>query len=194
MKMDDPVTLSTPLSGGDVLGLVTGDRILLSGKIYTARDAVHKHLYENEVDAELKALLNGAALYHCGPIVRDNKVISAGPTTSIREEPYEADLLEKYGISAIIGKGGMGMKTLDALKICKAVYLSATGGAGALLADCIKSIDSVRFRGFGDPEAMWCFVVEEFPMIVTMDCHGNSIYEKILSASGAAHASLLNNL
>lgn len=180
--MENQITLETPLDVETVRKLKTGDRVLITGTLYTARDAVHKHLFENKPE-EFKELLDGAVLYHCGPIVKDNKIISAGPTTSIREEPYEAELVRYYKIRAVIGKGGMGKASLDAFKEIGAVYLAATGGAGALLADSIKEIESVRFKEFGSPEAMWELRVENFPAIVAMDSHGNSLYEDILKQS-----------
>lgn len=180
--MEKPITLKTPLTEEAVRGLKTGDRVQLSGTLYTARDAVHKLLFENR-PSELKEILNGAAIYHCGPIVVDNKVVSAGPTTSIREEPYEAGLIGHYKIRAIIGKGGMGEKTLQALKETGCAYLAATGGAGALLAECVKEIRSVRFEEFGTPEAMWELEVKGFPAIVAMDSHGRSLYDLVLKES-----------
>jgi len=180
--MENSITLETPLDEETVRRLKTGDRVLVTGIIYTARDQVHKHLFE-EKPREFKEQLNGAVLYHCGPIVKDDKIISAGPTTSIREEPYEADIIQNYTVRAVIGKGGMGEKTLCALKEHGAVYLAATGGAGALLADSINEIKSVRFEEFGIPEAMWELEVENFPAVVTMDSHGNSLYEDIQKKS-----------
>jgi fumarate hydratase class I len=180
--MENPTILETPLSEDETRKLKVGDRVFLNGIIYTARDQVHKHLSEN-MPEEFRDVLKGTVIYHCGPIVKDNKIVSAGPTTSIREEPYEADLIRHYGIRAIIGKGGMGRKTLKALKESGAVYLAATGGAGALLADSIKEIKSSRFEEFGTPEAMWGLRVEKFPAIVTMDSQGQSIYDDVLESS-----------
>ncbi len=180
--MENPITLKTPLKEGDVRELKAGDPVLVSGTIYTARDLVHKLLFEKMPD-ELKIPLNGSIIYHCGPIIKNNRIISAGPTTSIREEPYEAELIRHYGIGAIIGKGGMGEKTMRALIENGAVYLAATGGAGALLADSIKEIKSVRFEEFGVPEAMYELIVRDFPAIVAMDSHGRSLYDEILEES-----------
>ena len=182
--MENPITLKTPLSEGEVRKLKAGDRVLITGILYTARDQVHKFLFENKPD-EFKELLDGSIIYHCGPIVKDNKVLSAGPTTSIREEAYQAELVRYYKIRAVIGKGGMGEKTLEALKDTGAVYLAATGGAGALLVDAIKEIKSVRFKEYGTPEAMWELRVENFPVIVAMDSHGKSLYADVLKQSQA---------
>ncbi len=180
--MENPITLRTPLKEGDVRKLKAGDRVLVSGTIYTARDQVHKLLSEKMPD-EFKDLLEGSIIYHCGPIVKDGRIVSAGPTTSIREEPYEAGLIKYYNIRAVIGKGGMGGDTMRALKGVGAVYLAATGGAGALLADSIKQIKSVRFEEFGVPEAMWELEVEDFPATVGMDSHGGSLYKEVLEDS-----------
>ena len=158
------------MSEEDVRKLKVGGRVLISGSLVTARDAVHKLLFEKMPKLDLNVI------YHCGPIVKDNQIISAGPTTSIREEPYMAELINHYKIRAIIGKGGMGENTLRALEEVGCVYLAATGGCGALLADSIKEIKSVRFEEFGTPEAMWELMVEDFPAIVAMDSHGKSLY------------------
>jgi tartrate/fumarate subfamily iron-sulfur-dependent hydro-lyase beta chain len=181
-KMENQIILKTPLDEDTIRTLKVGDKVLISGIIYTARDQVHKFLFENKPE-EFKEILNGAVVYHCGPIVKDNRIISAGPTTSIREEPYEADLINHYNIRAVIGKGGMGEKTLKALGESGAVYLAATGGAGALLADSIKEIKSVRFEEFGTPESMWELRVEHFPAIVSMDSHGKSLHDEVLKSS-----------
>lgn len=183
--MERPIILKTPLSEEAVRKLNAGDRVLITGIIYTARDAVHKSLFEKKPKG-FKEILGGSVIYHCGPIVAENRVVSAGPTTSAREEPYMADLVGYYKIRAIIGKGGMGEKTLRALKETGCVYLAATGGAGALLAECVKGIRSVRFEEFGTPEAMWELQVEGFPAIVAMDSKGKSLYESVLAYSKAA--------
>jgi fumarate hydratase class I len=127
--------------------------------------------------------LNGAVLYHCGPVVKKDgegwKVTAAGPTTSIREEPYQADVIERYGVRAVIGKGGMGPKTLAALKESGAVYLNAIGGAAQFYARTIKQVEGVSLLEFGTPEAMWHLTIEDFPAIVTMDAHGNSLHKDV---------------
>src|SRR6185369_5780670 len=123
----------------------------------------------------------------CGPVVLKNghyKIMAAGPTTSIREEPYQGDIIKRYGVRAVIGKGGMGAKTLAALKDFGAVYLNAIGGAAQFYARAIKKVDDVSLLQFGTPEAMWHLQVEDFPAIVTMDAHGNSLHKDIEQESG----------
>src|SRR6185503_9415884 len=131
--------------------------------------------------------LNGAALYHCGPVMLKEgerwSVKAAGPTTSIREEPYQADVIKRYGVRAVVGKGGMGPKTLAALKDAGAVYLNAIGGAAQFYARTIKKVDGVSLMEFGTPEAMWHLSIEDFPAIVTMDAHGNSLHKDLEQAS-----------
>jgi fumarate hydratase class I len=133
--------------------------------------------------------LRGGVLYHCGPVVAKTadggwKVTAAGPTTSIREEPYQADVLRRYGVRAVIGKGGMGAKTLDALKETGAVYLNGIGGAAQFYARRITRVDGVSLMEFGTPEAMWHLELDEFPAIVTMDSHGNSLHKDVETESG----------
>ena len=132
--------------------------------------------------------LHGAVLYHCGPVVAKEgsgwRVTAAGPTTSIREEPYQADIIGRYGVRAVVGKGGMGAKTLAALKRHGAVYLNAIGGAAQFYARTITSVDGVSLLEFGTPEAMWHLTVKDFPAIVTMDAHGNSLHKEIEEDSG----------
>jgi len=174
------------LSEDAVRGLKTGDRVLLNGVIYTARDAAHKFLVE-KIDPEFKERLAGSAIYHCGPVVKKEggswSFVSAGSTTSIREEPYEADIIKDYDVRAIIGKGGMGEKTLRALKEHGAVYLSAVGGMGAGLASAVKRVLNVYKLEFGTPEAIWEIEIEDFPAIVTMDSYGNSLHEVVSGES-----------
>lgn len=138
--------------------------------------------------------LRGSVLYHCGPVVAKEgsgwTVTAAGPTTSIREEPYQADIIRRYGVRAVIGKGGMGAKTLAALKEVGAVYLNAIGGAAQFYARTIDRVDGVSLMEFGTPEAMWHLQVTDFPAIVTMDAHGNSLHEEVEAASAAALAAL----
>jgi len=173
------VVLRTPLTDEQVRSLKVGDVVLLSGRAYTGRDAVHHHLMKHAPPVDL----NGAALYHCGPVVAKDrsgwKITAAGPTTSIREEPYQADVITRYGVRAVIGKGGMGAKTLAALKGAGAVYLNAIGGAAQFYARAIKSVDGVSLLEFGTPEAMWHLTIEDFPAIVTMDAHGNSLHKDV---------------
>jgi fumarate hydratase class I len=173
------VALRTPLTEEQVRSLKVGDMVLVSGRTYTGRDAVHHHLMEHEPPVDLR----GAMLYHCGPVVAREgdgwTVTAAGPTTSIREEPYQADVIKRYGVRAVVGKGGMGRRTLAALKEAGAVYLNAIGGAAQFYARTIKSVDGVSLLEFGTPEAMWHLTVEDFPAIVTMDSHGNSLHQEV---------------
>jgi tartrate/fumarate subfamily iron-sulfur-dependent hydro-lyase beta chain len=184
------VKLTTPLDEAAVRSLRAGDDVLITGRLYTGRDAVHKYLagggaLPGGVD------LAGGIIYHCGPVVveksEDGKrvftVTAAGPTTSIREEPYQADLIAKYGMRGVIGKGGMGLKTLGACKEYGAVYLHAVGGAAQVYADCIKAVENVYLEEFGSPEAIWVLQVEDFPAIVTMDAHGDSLHEVVQTDS-----------
>src|SRR5687767_877556 len=177
------VSLRTPLSEEQVRSLKVGDVVLVSGRAYTGRDAVHHHLMKHDPPVDLR----GAVLYHCGPVVAKDgdgwKVTAAGPTTSIREEPYQADVITRYGVRAVIGKGGMGARTLAALKEHGAVYLNAIGGAAQFYARTIVSVDGVSLMEFGTPEAMWHLTVKDFPAIVTMDSHGNSLHKDIEQAS-----------
>lgn len=177
--------LKTPLSEEDVLSLRVGDFVLISGLIVTGRDKVHKFLVHKKPDKnDIPFELNGAIIYHCGPIIKeiDEKytLIAAGPTTSIRVDMYEPDVIKTYGIKGIIGKGGMGEKTLDAMKEYGCVYLHTISGAATYLADRIKNVrDGWKIEEFGAPEAMWLLEVEDFPAIVTMDAHGNSLHKNI---------------
>ena len=173
------VVLQSPLTEEQVRSLKVGDVVLVSGRAYTGRDAVHAHLMKHEPPVDM----NGAVLYHCGPVVVKEgsgwKVNAAGPTTSIREEPYQADVIKRYGVRAVIGKGGMGAKTLAALKEAGAVYLNAIGGAAQFYARTITSVDGVSLTEFGTPEAMWHLTIQDFPAIVTMDAHGNSLHKEV---------------
>jgi fumarate hydratase class I len=179
------VVLSAPLSEETVRSLKVGDVVLVRGEMYTGRDAVHAYLMKNPPPMDL----HGAVLYHCGPVMlqQDGKwtVKAAGPTTSIREEPYQADVIKRYGVRAVIGKGGMGPKTLAALKECGAVYLNAIGGAAQYYARTVREVLGVNLIDFGIPEAMWHLRVEGFPAIVTMDAHGNSLHADVEKATAA---------
>ncbi len=178
------VRLQAPLSEETIRSLKVGDVVLISGRMFTGRDAVHSYLMKNEPPVDLR----GSVLYHCGPVAvkqGDGWVINAaGPTTSIREEPYQGEVIKRYGIRAVMGKGGMGAKTLAALEEHGAVYLNAIGGAAQFYARAIKSVDGVSLLDFGTPEAMWHLTVEDFPAIVTMDAHGHSLHKDVEQASG----------
>jgi fumarate hydratase class I len=184
------VRLQTPLSEAQVRALRVGDVVLVSGRVNTGRDAVHAHLMKHDPPIDL----NGSVLYHCGPVVVKEgsgwKVTAAGPTTSIREEPYQADIIRRYGVRAVIGKGGMGAKTLAALMDAGAVYLNAVGGAAQFYARAIDRVEGVSLMEFGTPEAMWHLQMTDFPAIVTMDAHGNSLHKDIEEASAAELALL----
>ena len=179
------IKLTLPLDEKVLRSLTLGQQVELTGKIYTARDAAHKYFSEIE-PASLPAELNlqNAVIYHCGPVMvkKDNswQVIAAGPTTSSREEPYMAKIIEKFSLRAVIGKGGMGKNTLEACKKFGCVYLHAVGGAAQLLANRIKKVTNVFFLDeFGAPEAVWELEVENFPAVLTMDANGNSLHEKV---------------
>ena len=185
--------LSSPLSGETIRELKVGDQVLISGTVFTGRDAVHKYLHDGgELPGEVN--LDGGILYHCGPVVlRDVngewKVTAAGPTTSIREEPYQGDIMKRFGIRGVIGKGGMANKTLAACKEHGAVYLHAIGGAAQVLAECITKVRGVHMlEEFGSPEAIWEFEMKAFPAVVTMDSHGESLHKDILAKSEDALA------
>jgi fumarate hydratase class I len=184
------VVLTAPLSEGQVRALRVGDVVLISGEVYTGRDAVHAHLVKHDPPVDLR----GAVLYHCGPVMLkqgDGWVVkAAGPTTSSREEPYQATILEKYGVRAVVGKGGMGAKTLAALQKCGAVYLNAIGGAAQFYARTVDKVLDVHLMEFGIPEAMWHLKVNNFAAIVTMDAEGNSLHAEIEKKTGAALESL----
>ena len=184
------IPLRAPISEEDVRALKVGDVVLVSGRVYTGRDAVHAHLMKHEPPVDL----HGAVLYHCGPVVAKEgdgwRITAAGPTTSIREEPYQAEILERYGVRVVIGKGGMGAKTLAGLKESGAVYLNGIGGAAQFYARCIERVDGVSLTEFGTPEAMWHLEVRDFPAIVTMDAHGNSLHKDVEVESGKVLATL----
>lgn len=177
------VVLMAPITEEQIRSLHVGDVVLINGSMFTGRDAVHAHLMKHEPPVNL----NGQVLYHCGPVmVKEGDrwtVRAAGPTTSIREEPYQGEVIKRYGVRAVIGKGGMGAKTLAALKESGAVYLNAIGGAAQFYARCIDRVDGVSWMEFGTPEAMWQFHVNDFPAIVTMDAHGNSLHKDVEEAS-----------
>src|SRR6188508_11870 len=184
------VALRTPLTEAQVRSLKVGDVVLVSGRAFTGRDAVHHHLMSHEPPVDLR----GAVLYHCGPVVAKQgdgwTVTAAGPTTSIREEPYQADVIKRYGVRAVVGKGGMGPKTLAALQECGAVYLNAIGGAAQFYARTITSVDGVSLMEFGTPEAMWHLTLRDFPAIVTMDAHGASLHKDVEQSSATELAAL----
>lgn len=192
---NEPIRIRLPASREALRALRAGDEVLISGTVVTARDMGHKLMVEQRPDF-LKPVLDGALIYHCGPImVREGdrwRVVSAGPTTSSREEPYQADVIAHYGIGGVIGKGGMGDKTSAALREHGAVYFHATGGAGSLLAKCVREVrDVLMLEEFGVPEAFWVLDVEDFPSVVTMDTTGASLHRQVLETSRARWQELL---
>jgi fumarate hydratase class I len=200
------IKLNLPASNQEIEVLRVGDTVYLSGTLLTARDAAHKYMVESFVRQppppddralyeKLKADLDGGALYHCGPVVRQREgryeFVSAGPTTSAREEVYEDLVIAHFNVKAIIGKGGMGPRTLQACQEHKAVYLHAIGGAGALIAASVEAVLDVYKLEFGAPEALWKIRVRELPTVVTMDSHGDSIHAVVEKQSRARLAELL---
>jgi fumarate hydratase class I len=183
--------INLPLTKQDVLNLKVGDVVLINGLIVTGRDKVHKFLFNERVSKkEIPFNMNGTILYHCGPVVKkeDNtyKIIASGPTTSMRVEMYEQRIISNYGLRGVMGKGGMGDNTLKTMKQKGCVYLHTIGGAAVYLADRIKKVVDVwRLEEFGMTEAMWLLEVENFPAIVTMDAHGNSLHKEIEKKSYA---------
>ena len=187
------IHLEAPFTEDKIRSLKVGDMVEVTGTIFTGRDAVHKWLHEgNEPPFSFK----DGIIYHCGPVVVKEKgkwvVKAAGPTTSIREEPYQAGLIEKHGFRAVIGKGGMGEKTRLACEKFGCVYLHAIGGAAQVLAEAIKEVQDVYgYDLFGSPEAIWKLRVENFPVVVTIDAHGNSLHKEIESTSSAKLAEIM---
>jgi fumarate hydratase class I len=191
--MSEPKRLTLPLDAAAVSQVMVGERVLLSGTLFTARDAVHHYLAGG---GTCPCDLRHAVIYHCGPVVVRQgsgwRVTAAGPTTSSREEPYMAALISRYGIRGIIGKGGMGAATRRACQEFGCLYLHAVGGAAQVLADAIREVRGVHLlERFGAPEAMWELRVEEFPAVVTMDAYGASMHDDVLARSRAACAELL---
>jgi len=178
--------IKSPFNESDIRKLVIGDKVLISGRIITGRDAVHKYLHDGNISP---IDLTDQIIYHVGPvIIKDEssgeyKITAAGPTTSIREEPYEWELIKKYHLKGVIGKGGMGEKTLKACSDYGCVYFHAIGGAAQVLAEKVVKVVGVHLMELGSPEAMWELDVVDFPVVVTMDSHGNSLHDKILKQS-----------
>jgi fumarate hydratase class I len=184
--------LTIPISDEEIRELKVGETVLLSGVMMTGRDAVHKWLNDTFIAKKktpsaddlavyeaIKPILDGGVIYHCGPVVAgvetgEYKFVAAGPTTSIREEPYQALVMEHFNLKGVIGKGGMGAKTLKGCQEVPAVYFHAIGGAASLIAQSVQKVITVYKLDFGVPEAMWVIDVKDFPVVVTMDSHGNS--------------------
>lgn len=190
------IRLSIPFTEGTIRALKVGDEVLISGVVFTGRDAVHKYLHEGGALPPGVSLRDGI-IYHCGPVMLklDDgswKCNAAGPTTSIREEPYQGQIIRDHGLRGVIGKGGMGERTLAACKEHGCVYLHAVGGAAQVLADCIKQVRNVYFlEKFGSPEAIWELEVVDFPAVVTMDARGGSLHKEVFEKSQAALAERL---
>ena len=184
------IVLRPPLTEQDVRALKVGDVVLIDGEMYTGRDSVHAYLMKNPPPVDLR----GAVLYHCGPVMlkqgEEWVTKAAGPTTSSREEPYQHHVIREYGLRGVVGKGGMGAKTLAAMKEAGAVYLHAIGGAAQVYARAIEKVPGVHLLEFGIPEAMWQLQVKSFLTIVTMDAHGNSLHADLMEKTGRALAEL----
>ncbi|NOY22493.1 MAG: fumarate hydrolyase [Acidobacteria bacterium] len=192
------IKINLPVSEEEIRKLKIGDEVLLSGTMITSRDMAHKLMHEEKPDF-IRPFLKNSMIYHCGPVVKKHEngeysFVAAGPTTSTREEPYQAGVIEEYQVRGIIGKGGMGSKTLAGLQKSGAVYLHAVGGLGTLLAQrIIKVLDVFKLEEFGSPEAFWIIEVKDFPVVVTMDSHGNSLHKTVLEKSMARSEELLAN-
>jgi fumarate hydratase class I len=201
--------LTIPIADEDIRSLVVGEPVALSGIMLTGRDAVHKWMIDTFIkktrppagddlavyDA-IRPLLQGGVIYHCGPVVSgldtgDYAFVAAGPTTSIREEPYQGDVMHHFNLKGVIGKGGMGAKTLQACQEVPGVYFHAIGGAATLIAQSVKSVLGVHKLDFGVPEAIWVIEVKEFPVVVTMDSHGKSLHAEVEDLSRDVLAKLL---
>ena len=201
--------ITIPISDDVIRSLKMGDPVLLSGVMITGRDAVHKWMIDTfirktrppegddlEVYEALKPILDGGIIYHCGPVVagldtKQYRFVAAGPTTSIREEPYQAEVMKHFNMKGVIGKGGMAGKTLQGCRDVPAVYFHAIGGAGTLIAQSVTRILGVHKYNFGVPEAMWVIEVKDFPVVVTMDSHGQSLHETVEKESARVLAELL---
>ena len=190
------VELQLPFSEDKIRSLKVGDEVSITGRLFTGRDAVHKYLHEG---GQLPAGVSfeDGIIYHCGPVVikdesGDWKVTAAGPTTSIREEPYQWQIIRDFGLRGVIGKGGMGEKTLAACQEHGCCYFHGIGGAAQVLAERIKRVIGVHMlEEFGSPEAIWELEIESFPAVVTMDSHGSSLHRDVLAASQAELAKRL---
>jgi len=202
-------TINIPISDETIRSLKVGDPVALSGVMVTGRDAVHKWMADTfikktrppqgddlAVYEAIKPLLESGVIYHCGPVVagldtKDYRFVAAGPTTSIREEPYQGDVMHHFHVKGVIGKGGMGIKTLAACKEVPGVYLHAIGGAASFIAQSVKRVLGVYKLDFGVPEALWVIEVKDFPVVVTMDAQGNSLHADVEASSKAILEELL---
>ena len=187
-----------PFDETSIRALKAGDAVSITGRIYTGRDKFHKFFADG---GKLPVDFRDGALYHCGPVIireegrgkrEEWRMVAAGPTTSVRENPYEPDFIAKTGVRIIIGKGGMDAKTLAAMKKHGCVYMQAVGGGGAIYADAVKKVAGVSMlREFGAAEAVWHLDVVDFRVIVAMDAHGHSLFDTVCRSSKAQLASLL---
>ncbi len=193
--------LTIPISAESIRELHTGDTVNLTGILATGRDAVHKWMIDTfirktrqpqdddlAVYEAIKTIFKESVIYHCGPVVSgmdsgEYKFVAAGPTTSIREEPYQSEVMHHFGMRGVIGKGGMGAKTLQACQDVPAVYFHAIGGAASLIAESVEEVLGVYKLDFGVPEAIWVLKVKNFPVVVTMDAHGKSLHAEVEEAS-----------
>ena len=177
--------LKTPISEEDIRKLKVNDVLYITGTMVTARDAAHKRaLGFFKEGKKLPIDLQGLAVFHCGPIVKkeDEKwvIVAAGPTTSTRMDIFEDEFIKNFKARVIVGKGGMGKRTTDAMKKYGAVYGAFTGGAAILAANAIKEVKRVEWFDLGMPEALWILEVEEFgPLTVAIDAHGNNLFEEV---------------
>jgi fumarate hydratase subunit beta len=178
--------LKTPLPEVEVRKLKAGDVVYVTGKMFTARDEAHVRALEyHEAGKKLPLDTRGLVLYHCGPLVKkvEDKwiIVAAGPTTSARMESFEDEFISNFNVRLVVGKGGMGPKTTEAMKQFGAVYCDFTGGAAVLAAKAIKKVENVEWLDLGMPEAIWILEVEEFgPLIVTIDAHGTNLTEELM--------------
>ena len=201
--------ITIPIRAETIRTLKVGDPVALTGVMLTGRDAVHTWMVETfihktrapqgddlEVYAAIQPLLDGGIIYHCGPVVAgldtgDYRFVAAGPTTSIREEPYQSEVMAHFKLKGVIGKGGMGSQTLKACQDVPGVYFHAIGGAATLIAQSVEKVLGVYKLDFGVPEAIWVIQVKNFPVVVTMDAHGNSLHQEVEARSKAVFERLL---
>ena len=201
--------ITIPIQAETIRTLKVGDPVALTGVMLTGRDAVHKWMVETfvhktrvpqgddlEVYAAIRPLLDGGIIYHCGPVVAgldtgDYRFVAAGPTTSIREEPYQSEVMSHFNMKGVIGKGGMAAKTLKACQEAPGVYFHAIGGAATLIAQSVEKVLAVYKLDFGVPEAIWAIQVKKFPVVVTMDSHSNSLHEEVEARSKAVFERLI---
>ena len=188
--------LQLPSDEKTIRALKVGDFLELSGRMITGRDAAH-HWLLHGFREEVAPFMKDSVIYHVGPVVKKHEdghytFVAAGPTTSAREEPFQADVICKYGLRGVIGKGGMGPKTLKGLQEHGAVYLHAVGGTAQVLAQAVVKVEQVfQLKEFGVPEALWVIQVKDFPVVVTMDSHGGSLHAEVEKASKAKLEQLL---